>query len=294
MQIKFDKQVTQEDLTTALEEIGADIFGTEQNNDSQDTIMAIDNGANDNSSIAPKNEAVDFSTASILSSSEGYIIKTKYISTETHDKLLAKLKDKFGNLTEPRFTTVGPTVGNTMKSKAILALIVALLLIVVYIAFAFRKVPKKVSPWRFGISAIIALAHDIIIVVGIYAILGKFLNIEVDALFITALLTILGFSVHDTIVVFDRLRENLKNMGRDVTFGDIANAALTQTMARSMNTSISTLFTLLALLILGSASIFWFVLALVLGTIVGTYSSIFVASPILVWWNNKAEAKKER
>ena len=150
------------------------------------------------------------------------------------------------------------------------------------------------SPWRFGLAAIIALAHDLIIVVGIYAILGFFLNVEVDALFITALLTILGFSVHDTIVVFDRVRENLKDMGRDVTFKDVANAALTQTMARSINTSLSTLFTLVALLILGSTSIFWFVLALVLGTIIGTYSSIFVASPILVWWNNKAIERKER
>jgi preprotein translocase subunit SecF len=176
-----------------------------------------------------------------------------------------------------------------MKYKALIALLIALGAIVIYIAFAFRKIPRKVSPWRFGISAIIALAHDILFVVGVYAILGKFMNIEIDALFITALLTILGFSVHDTIVVFDRLRENLKNLSRDVTFKDVANQALTQTMARSLNTSISTLFTLVALLIFGSSSIYYFVLALVLGTIIGTYSSIFIASPVLVWWNNKAE-----
>lgn len=181
-----------------------------------------------------------------------------------------------------------------MKSKAVMALVIALIVIVIYIAFAFRRIPRKVSPWRFGLSAIVALAHDVIIVVGIYAILGNVLGVEIDALFITALLTILGFSVHDTIVVFDRVRENLKDMGREVTFADVANAALNQTLARSMNTSISTLFTLVALLVLGSTSIFFFVLALVLGTIVGTYSSIFVASPVLVWWNNRAVAKKER
>ena len=189
---------------------------------------------------------------------------------------------------------MGPTVGDTMKYKATMALIIALFAIVFYIAFAFRKIPRNVSPWRFGLSAIIALTHDILFVVGIYSILGYFFGVEIDALFITALLTILGFSVHDTIVVFDRLRENLKNMGRDVSFGDVANQALTQTMARSLNTSISTLFTLCALLFLGSPSIFYFVLALVLGTIVGTYSSIFVASPVLVWWHNRAMGQKQR
>lgn len=290
MQIKFEQEVQQEELSTALEEIGAEIFGTSS---ADGSITASETDSSETSLNVPTEEAVDFSTASIIWSDEGYIIKTKYISTEVHDQLLEKLKERFGALEEPRFTTVGPTVGDTMKSKAIFALGIALVLIVIYIAFAFRKIPKKVSPWRFGLSAIVALAHDVLIVVGIYAILGNVLGVEIDALFITALLTILGFSVHDTIVVFDRVRENLKDMGREVTFADVANAALTQTMARSLNTSISTLFTLVALLILGSTSIFWFVLALVLGTIVGTYSSIFVASPVLVWWNNRAQAKKE-
>ena len=287
MQVKFEQEVAQEDLSTALEEIGNDIFKPSEEPTTEEVEGEV--------TIAPaEGEVVDFSTASIISSSDGYIIKTKYISTEVHDEMLVKLEERFGPLEEPRFTTVGPTVGETMKSKAMFALGIALLLIVIYIAFAFRKIPKKVSPWRFGLSAIVALAHDLIIVVGIYAILGNVLNIEIDALFITALLTILGFSVHDTIVVFDRVRENLKDMGRGITFADVANAALTQTMARSINTSISTLFTLVALLLLGSMSIFWFVLALVIGTIVGTYSSIFVASPVLVWWNNRAESRKER
>ena len=295
MQVKFEQEVAQEDLSTALEEIGNEIYGNPDAATDESVIAATETEPTEGAELIPAiDSVVDFSTASIIWSSDGYIIKTKYISTEVHDQLLEKLEERFGALEEPRFTTVGPTVGDTMKDKAIQALGVALLLIVLYIAFAFRKIPKKVSPWRFGLSAIVALAHDLIIVLGIYAILGNVLNVEIDALFITALLTILGFSVHDTIVVFDRVRENLKDMGREVTFADVANAALTQTMARSMNTSISTLFTLVALLVLGSTSIFWFVLALVLGTIVGTYSSIFVASPVLVWWNNKAIARKER
>jgi len=298
MQLKFENEVNQEDLQKALEDIGKELnsaqSATTSDTDEQNSIQATTETTEETTTLTPTSENVDFSSASIIWSDEGYIIKSKYISSDAHDAILAKLKDKFGNFEETRFTTVGPTVGDTMKYKATMALIIALFAIVFYIAFAFRKIPRNVSPWRFGLSAIIALTHDILFVVGIYSILGYFFGVEIDALFITALLTILGFSVHDTIVVFDRLRENLKNMGRDVSFGDVANQALTQTMARSLNTSISTLFTLCALLFLGSPSIFYFVLALVLGTIVGTYSSIFVASPVLVWWHNRAMGQKQR
>jgi len=138
------------------------------------------------------------------------------------------------------------------------------------------------------VCAIVALAHDIIIILGIFVLLGKFMGVEIDALFITAVLTILGFSVHDTIVVFDRTRENLRR-GEYETFKETANAALNQTLARSINTSVSTLFTLVALLIFGTASIHYFVLALVLGIIVGTYSSLFIATPLLVWWHDRTE-----
>lgn len=299
MQLKFENtEVTQEELKGELEEIGKDLGSVEANETTEETVAAEDSAGepeDDTATLSPAvAEKVDFSTASIIWSDDGYIIKSKYISSEAHDKILQKLEDKFGTFEETRFTTVGPTVGDTMKYKASMALIIALFAIVLYIAFAFRKIPRNVSPWRFGLSAIVALAHDVLFVVGIYSILGYFFGVEIDALFITALLTILGFSVHDTIVVFDRVRENLKNMGRDVSFGDVANEALTQTMARSLNTSISTLFTLCALLFLGSSSIFYFVLALVLGTIVGTYSSIFVASPVLVWWHNRAMGRKQR
>ncbi|MBA4336678.1 protein translocase subunit SecF [bacterium] len=297
MQLKFENEVKQEDLKSGLEEIGKNL-GTEATttetaaevNSTPDTEAT----GNTEPALTAVNEKVDFSNASIIWSNDGYIVKSKYISSEAHDEILKKLNERFGNFEETRFTTVGATVGDTMKYKATLALIFALFAIVLYIAFAFRKIPRNVSPWRFGLSAIVALAHDIFIVVGVYSILGYLFNVELDALFITALLTILGFSVHDTIVVFDRIRENLKNMSREVSFADVANEALNQTMARSLNTSISTLITLCALLFLGSSSIFYFVLALVLGVIVGTYSSIFVASPILVWWHNRSMGQKQR
>ena len=163
-----------------------------------------------------------------------------------------------------------------------------------------KKLKIKISPLRIikylylivVICAIVALLHDVIIVTGLFILLGKFMGVEIDALFITALLTILGFSVHDTIVVFDRLRENLKSQSRDETFEEIANKALTQTLARSINTSLSTLFTLVALLLLGGASIKMFVLALTAGTIIGTYSSIFTATPVLVAWRKWQEQKR--
>ena len=217
-----------------------------------------------------------------------FLLRTRHLNESEHDAILAELETDIAVTEEIRFTTVGPTIGETLKQKALMALGITLVMIVFYIAFAFRKIPKEVSPWRFGLSAIAALVHDVLIVVGVFALLGHFAGVEVDALFITALLTIMGFSVHDTIVVFDRVRENLRYRKSDDTLGDSANKALNQTMARSLNTSVSTLITIVALLIWGAPSIFWFVLALAIGIVAGTYSSIFVASPLLVWWNDRA------
>jgi preprotein translocase subunit SecF len=216
-------------------------------------------------------------------SKESYVIHSKEMSEETLQNVLASVQQDFGPYELLRFTSIGPKVGETLKQKAIIALSIALVAIVLYIAYAFRKVPKKVSPWRFGFSAIVALAHDVLITLGIFALLGY----EINAFFITALLTIMGFSVHDTIVVFDRIRENLKKQTRDDTFGDVANVSLNQTLSRSINTSVSTLFPLLALYIWGAESIRVFVFALIVGIIVGTYSSIFVASPVLTIWQEQ-------
>jgi len=218
-------------------------------------------------------------TSTIITSGDrSFIIRTEYITEKTHNKVIAALETLDPNMVETRFTTVGPVISKTLKNKAIFALGIALIAIVLYIAFAFRNVPKEINKWKFGACAITALVHDVLITLGLFSIF----KLEVDALFITALLTIIGFSIHDTIVVFDRLRENLKGFDpKKETFADVGNKALTQTMARSINTSVSTLITLLALLFLGSSSIFTFILALVIGVAVGTYSSIFIATPLL-------------
>jgi len=233
-------------------------------------------------------EAIDSAVPNTVSQitvtdKDTYIIHGKDLSAEEYDTINASIKQAFGNFTELRYTTIGPKIGETLKQKAFMALSIALIAIVLYIAYAFRKVPKRVSPWRFGMCAIVALVHDVLITLGIFALLG----FEVDAFFITALLTIIGFSVHDTIVVFDRIRENLKSQGRDDTFGDIADLSLNQTLSRSINTSISTLFTLVALYFLGAESLRIFIFALIIGIFVGTYSSIFIASPVLTIWQER-------
>ena len=165
-------------------------------------------------------------------------------------------------------------------------------MIIAYIAFAFRRVPSYVGKWRFGVTAILALVHDLGVMIGVYVYFGVIFGVEIDALFITALLTILGFSVHDTIVVFDRIREKLKYQRKDESFEDIANQAVNETLARSLNTSFSVLLTMLALAFFGSDSIRFFVLSLVVGIISGTYSSIFVATPLLVDWHNHSKKKR--
>lgn len=221
-----------------------------------------------------------------IESNNRYIIRTKPLEADKINKIKKNLTEQFGNVEERRVEFVGPVIGVELKQKATYALALASLMIVLYISFSFRKVPKPTSSWRFGIAAVIALLHDILVVVGVFAILGKFLSVEVDTLFVTALLTVIGFSVHDTIVVFDRIRENLlKNVGRK--FIDVANLSVIQTLGRSLNTSLTVIFVLVALLLFGGETIKWFVVALLVGIISGTYSSIFNATALLVWWEEK-------
>ncbi|OGE63046.1 protein-export membrane protein SecF [Candidatus Daviesbacteria bacterium RIFCSPLOWO2_01_FULL_40_27] len=223
-----------------------------------------------------------------ITSSENktYIIRTKPVEQSKINDLKVNLNEKFGKVEERRVEFVGPIIGSELRQKALLGVIVASLVIVLYIAFSFRKIPKPASSWRFGITAVLALVHDILLVVGVFAILGKFLSVEVDTLFMTALLTVIGFSVHDTIVVFDRIRENLtKHMGKK--FIDVANLSVIQTLGRSLNTSLTVVFVLLALLLFGGETLKWFVVALLVGIISGTYSSIFNATALLVWWEEK-------
>lgn len=211
---------------------------------------------------------------------EDMILKMKFISNEERQQILDLYSDR--GVTEHSYSSIGPTLGSELKRKAFLALTLVLLAIIGYISYAFRNVSRGPVPsWVFGLGAIIALIHDIFIVIGIFAFLGHFYGVQVDSLFVTALLTILGFSVHDTIVVYDRIRERLKDRNKK-TFSEIINESINATMARSLNTSLTTLIVLTALYLFGGASIQHFVLALIVGIISGTYSSIFIASPFLL------------
>lgn len=203
--------------------------------------------------------------------------------SDARRNLQSALEREIGPFTQLEFTNVGPAVGQEIQNRSLLAVGVTSLGILAYIAFAFRKVNH---PFRYGVCAIIAMLHDALLVVGIYAILGRHFGIEVDALFITALLTVIGFSVHDTIVVFDRIRENqLRRYGE--SFGSIVNYSLVQTLVRSVNTSLTVLITLAALYLFGGVTIRDnFVLALLIGIASGTFSSIFIASLLLVSWEN--------
>ena len=217
--------------------------------------------------------------------SNGALIRMKDLDEPTHQKVLTALKLLDQNLVEKRFDSIGPTIGSELRKRSIYALLLVIIMIILYIAWAFRKVSRPVESWKYGVVAVVALMHDIFIPSGAFAYLGHFSGVEVDALFITAILTILGFSVHDTIVVFDRIRENLRR-GKGSTFEETVDISIHETIVRSVNTSLTLLLVLLTLYFFGGESTRYFSLALILGTIFGTYSSIFIASPLLVTWHN--------
>jgi preprotein translocase subunit SecF len=181
------------------------------------------------------------------------------------------------------FESVSPIVGEETKSKALRAVFYSVIAIILYVAFVFRKVSKPIRSWQYGIATVVALVHDVLIPLGLFAILGHYLGIEFSVPILTALLTIFGYSVNDTVVVLDRIRENLL-LGRGEDFSDLVNISLNQTLVRSINTSFTTFLVLLAIYLFGGESLSWFALALIAGVIAGTYSSIFLASPLLVKW----------
>ena len=226
-----------------------------------------------------------------LTGENGFVLRTKELNEEERVSVLNVLSDGSGESIQKRFNTVGPVIGEELKEKALIAIVVVVLAIILFIAFSFRKVSEPVSSWKYGLVAIIALIHDILIPTGAFVILGHFTGAEIDILFVTALLAILGFSVNDTIIVFDRIRENLNlNEERRIKeeFKDIVGKSLNQTFARSINTSLTTLLVLLTLLFLGGDSTKYFALTLVIGVIAGSYSSIFLASPLLISLNPKS------
>ena len=235
-------------------------------------------------------ETIELSAIS-QTSQNTLFVRLKTADESKINEIKAKLSSNFGKTEDIRLETVGPTISRELTQKAAAALGMAIIGIVAYITWAFRQVPKPASSIAFGVTTIAALIHDVIVVVGIFAILGHFLQIEVDSLFITALLTVIGFSVHDTIVVFDRIRENLKKHP-SFAFEEIVNHSILQTLARSLNTSLTVIFVLVALLLFGGATIKTFVLALLIGIISGTYSSIFNAAPLLVVWHKMVVRNK--
>ncbi len=250
-EIQFDQSVTTEQVKSVLAEYGVN-----------ESIVQTSSADGGDSNVA--------------------IIRMEEMATPSDQKtqLSEALTSQIGTFTELQISTVGSSVSDQVATRSILAIAVASIGILMYIAFAFRNTQQ---PLHYGAAAIIGMLHDVLLVVGVFSILGWLFGVQVDALFVTAILTVIGFSVHDTIVVFDRIRENLAKQS-DPTFEGIVNYSLAQTVVRSVNTSLTVVFTLLALFLFGGESTRTFVLALLIGVVSGTYSSIFNASQILVSW----------
>ncbi|KKT74498.1 MAG: Protein translocase subunit SecF [Parcubacteria group bacterium GW2011_GWB1_44_7] len=256
-------------------------------------------GASEAQKIQTAVEELGVDSVSVRAAGNGnassFIIRAGEISDAKHAEVIKILSGLGSGFSEERFSSIGPVLGKEAVKKSFLSILMVLLAIVLFMTFAFRKVSEPVSSWKYGLITIIALAHDVIIPTGAFAIMGHFGGVEVDTLFVTALLVILGFSVHDTIVVFDRVRENLKNAREyreKKDFSIIVGESINQTFVRSINTSMTTVLALFVLYFIGAEATKYFSLALIIGITAGTYSSIFIGSPLLVtlerWQNKKA------
>lgn len=224
----------------------------------------------------------------------GFIIRMKSVDEGQKSQIVDSLKT-LGEITEKRFNTTGPVLGAELRNKAVFSFFLVLILITMFIAFAFRHVSRPVSSWKYGYVAILTLLHDMLIPIGVFSVMGHFYGVEVDTLFIVAILVILGYSINDTIIVFDRIRENLSKASdgeKDKNFTEIVGAGLKQTIARSVNTSFTVILSLLAIYFIGGEVTKYFALALIIGVIAGTYSSIFFASPMLVSIKNRQDRKQ--
>ena len=219
----------------------------------------------------------------------GLILRTGELTEEQHQALTSLLSSSFpkAGLVEKKFDSVGPIIGNELKLKSIKAIILVLLGVIIYIAIVFRKLSRVLPGWAMGLAAVVALLHDVTIPVGVFAVLGHYYGIEIGAVFVAAALTILGYSISDTVVVFDRVRENVLRHGLKENFEVLVHKSIMQTLTRSLNTTFTTLLSLIAIYFFGGESIKYFALALIMGIFLGAYSSIFVASPLLVWLNQR-------
>ncbi len=223
----------------------------------------------------------------------GFIIRSSFLTEEQHQATLKSLREAFQTkdnaLKEESFETIGAAISQQLRQRSLWAIILVNLSIIAYLAYAFRKVSRPVQSWKYGLFAIVALVHDVLLVLGVFAALGHFRGTEIDTAFIVAILTVLGYSVNDTIVVYDRIRENLVRHSAE-NFPEIVNNGLNDTLMRSLNTTFTVLLPLFALFFLGGATIHTFALALLIGMASGAYSSIFIASPLLVMaeqWQKK-------
>ncbi len=227
----------------------------------------------------------------------GYLIRTPYLDQGKYALAKGALQIGGAQYEEKRFDAIGPAIGNELQTRSVYAIILVLLAIGLFIMFVFRHVSKPVASWKYALVALVALAHDVIVPLGLFAFLGEFYGAEVDTLFVTAILVVLGFSVHDTIVVFDRTRENLKknaHSGTHESFEHVVGRSVTQTLARSINTSLTTLLALVALYFWGAEASQYFVLTLLVGIAVGTYSSICIGSPLLVTLEKMQKPQEEK
>jgi preprotein translocase subunit SecF len=216
------------------------------------------------------------------SANSSFLVRFDTIDEATHQQDLTAFKSQWPSFTELSFQSISPSIGANLRNNSIIAIILVLIGISLYIAFAFRKAQRPISSWKYGWITLLTLFHDVAIPAGMLAILGHYFNVQIDSNFIVALLVVMGFSVHDTIVVFDRIRENLLNHRGKVEFDTIINDSVNQTLARSINTSLTLILVLLALYFVGPADLRYFVLTLLVGVTTGIYSSIFIASPALV------------
>lgn len=265
VQYGFEKQLNSSDINIIREDLST---------------IGIDNATiqlEKNSSSLQENQKTSSNIKSIVS------IRTRFLGSEKGNNEIAKLNSEleksFGNFVPLQITAIGPTLGSELFKNSIAALLLVFVAIVAYLSFRFKT--------DFAMFALFALFHDALFVCGVFAIFGLLFGTEIDSLFITAILTVIGFSVHDTIVVFDRIRENSRFLAKKMSFNDVVNASVNQTLARSINTSLTALITLLALYFLGGSTTRDFVLAMILGIAIGTYSSIFNASTLLAMWRSR-------
>jgi preprotein translocase subunit SecF len=224
---------------------------------------------------------------------QSFLVRIGHISEEEHQGFLSSMKSSFGNVEELKFEVIGPSVGKELRRKAIWAIVLVLLGISLYVIYAFRKVSYPIKSWKYGMAVLISLLHDVSIPAGMLAVLGWKLGVEIDTNFIVALLFIMGFSVHDTIVVFDRIRENLLDFKNKTDLATLINNSVNSTIARSINTSLTLIVVLVAMFFWGPTTLQYFVLTILVGAIVGTYSSIFVASPLLLYFTSGTSGVKK-